>query len=127
MLGWFVCIYRKASARTSPATNARQQDEELLAKWQTGLYGLDWLEKLVIEEKAIEIAANNGYPIRYTATAKYIIPFIVDNPPNAREQWIADEGDILLPSWNGKTEINKTDIDKCSPDEWLLIETWDES
>ncbi len=126
MLGWFVCIYRQANSGTFPATNTRQ-DGKLLAKWQTDLYGLDWLDKLVEEGKVIEVATNNGYPIRYTATAKFLIPYIADNPPNARENWIADEGDVLLPSWKGKTEINKIEMDKCSPDEWLLIETWDES
>ena len=80
MLGWFVCIYRQAISKTLPATNMRQ-DEGLLAKWQTGLYGLDWLNKLVEEGKALEVATNNGYPIRYTATAKHFIPYIVDNPP----------------------------------------------
>ena len=101
MLGWFVCIYRQAISKTLPATNMRQ-DEGLLAKWQTGLYGLDWLNKLVEEGKALEVATNNGYPIRYTATAKHLIPYIVDNPPNARENWIADDGDVLLPSWKGE-------------------------
>jgi hypothetical protein len=126
MLGWLVCIYRQTNSGTLPATNT-QQDEGLIAKWQTGLGGLDWLNQLVNEGKAIEVAGNNGYPIRYTATSKYIIPYIVDNPPNAMENWIADEGDVLLPSWTGRTEINKIEIDKCRPDEWLLIETWDES
>ncbi len=82
MLGWFVCIYRQANSGTLPATNTRQ-DGKLPAKWQTGLYGLDWLDKLVEEGKVIEVATNNGYPIRYTTTAKFLIPYIVDNPPNA--------------------------------------------
>jgi hypothetical protein len=126
MLGWFVCVYRQANSGTSPATNTRQ-DGCLLAKWQTGLYGLDWLDEFVKQGKAIEVATNHGYPVRYTALAKFIIPYIIDNPPNARKNWIADDGDMLLPSWSGNTEINKVEIDKCRADEWLLIETWDES
>jgi hypothetical protein len=126
MLGWFVCVYRQENSGVSQATNARQEGR-LLAKWQTELYGLDWLETLVKENKAVEVATNSGYPVRYTALAKFIIPYIVDNPPNARKNWIADEGDALLPSWSGKTEINRLEIEKCQPDEWLLIETWDES
>src|SRR5215211_1934978 len=126
MLGWLVCIYRQANSGTLPATNT-PHDGRLLAKWQTELYGLDWLDKLVEEGEAIEVATNGGYPIRYTATAKYLIPYMVDNPPNAREHWIVEGGDVLLPSWKGETEISKIEIAKCSPDEWLLIETWDES
>lgn len=126
MLGWFVCIYRQLNSGKLPATNTRQE-KGLLAKWQSELYGLDWLDMLVKEGKAAEVATNNGYPVRYTAQAKFIIPYLVDNPPNARGNWIADEGDVLLATWSGITEINKLEIDKCLPDEWLLIETWDES
>jgi hypothetical protein len=126
MLGWFVCIYRQENARKLPVTN-KPQDGGVLARWQTGLYGLDWLEKLVKEGKATLVAANDGYPIRYTAMTKYILPAITDTPPNARQNWMADEGDKLLPSWAGKTELNKIEIDKCDPNEWLMIETWDES
>ncbi len=126
MLGWFVCIYRQLKAGKLPAANT-SQDEGLLAKWQTELYGLDWLDTLVKEGKAIEVATNSGYPVRYTAPAKFILPLVGSNPPHAREHWIADEGDVLLPTWSGKTVINKNELDKCLPDEWLLIETWDES
>ena len=126
MLGWFVCIFRQKDSGMAPATNKPQKGEQL-AIWQTGLYGLDWLDKLVEEGKVLEVGQNSGYPMRYTTPAKYLIPFIADSPPNAKEHWNVDEGDVILPSWKGKTQINKIEIDKCSPDEWLLIEAWDES
>jgi hypothetical protein len=126
MLGWLVCIFRQKDSGISPATNTPQKGEQL-AIWQTNLYGLDWLHQLAEEGKVIEVGQNGGYPVRYTTLAKHLIPYIANSPPNAKAQWNVDEGDIILPSWKGKTQINKIEIDKCSPDEWLLIEAWDES
>jgi hypothetical protein len=37
------------------------------------------------------------------------------------------EGSVLLPGYVGKTTIDDGAIDKCSADEWLYIEAWDES
>ncbi len=124
MLGWLVCVYRQSNP-TLPAPNTAPTGEQL-AVWQTHLYGLDWLDNLVQQGKVRQVAVNGGYPIRYTGLARDLLPFIA-NPPNARERWLFDEGDILLPTWKGQTEINKAEIDRCSPEEWLLIEKWDES
>lgn len=127
MIGWFIAVYRQSNSGLLPATNTPHQGEKL-ARWQASLGGLDWIEKLVEEGKAIEVATNGGYPIRYTIPAKYLIPYLTVTPPNARENWIVDVEDVLIPSlWKGKTEINKKGIHKCDPDEWLLLEAWDES
>ena len=125
MLGWFVCVYRQSDP-TRPATNTPPKGA-LLARWQTHLYGLDWLDRLVQAGKVVLVADNNGYPLRYTGHARDLLPLLTDTPPNARAVWVADAGDILLSEWAGKTEIHPDEIAKCRPDEWLLVETWDES
>jgi len=97
-----------------------------LAVWQTGLSGLDWVDELLKAGKAIDLGGH-GYPCRYTATAENLIPRIVDEPPGARRIWTSGLGDILSEKWEGKTVIDRAAAACCRPDEWLLIEAWDES
>jgi hypothetical protein len=32
-----------------------------------------------------------------------------------------------MPWWEGKTTIDEAALDSCDPEEWLLVEAWDES
>jgi hypothetical protein len=41
--------------------------------------------------------------------------------------WSHDAGDVLTSEWEGKTAIDRAAAAECSPDEWLLVEAWDES
>ena len=125
MLGWHISIYRQTNDGTSPAT-AESATGPRLAVWQTGLGGLDWVEELVREGKATDLGGN-GYPCRYTAAAKNLIPRIIDGPPGARRVWASGEKDILTDKWAGRTVIDHAESAACRPDEWLLIEAWDES
>jgi hypothetical protein len=47
--------------------------------------------------------------------------------PHERPSWRSDPGDILSDRWLGRTTINHDTLARCDPDEWLLIEAWDES
>ena len=124
MLGWNISVYRQADGGTAPAT-ADSPEGERLAVWQTGIDGLDWIDELVKEGKAINLGGN-GYPGRYTATAEHLFPrIVVDNPPGARSTWICEPSDILTEKWVGKTEINQEMAEGCFPEEWLLIKAWD--
>lgn len=126
MLGWHVSIYRQTDDdAASPATTESPKGMRL-AVWQTGLNGLDWLDDLVKAGNALSLGGN-GYPYRYTATAENLIPRILDEPPGARRAWSYEEHDILDEKWEGKTVINHVVAVACRPDEWLLIEAWDES
>jgi hypothetical protein len=125
MLGWHISVYRQTNGGASPAT-AESPEGARLAVWQTGLGGLEWIDELVKAGRAIDLGGN-GYPCRYTATAEYLIPRIIDEPPGARIVWTFDEGDIILEGWEGKTVVDRDVIAACRPDEWLLIVAWDES
>lgn len=125
MLGWNIAIYRKQNTELSPATFDSPVGQRL-AIWQTGLGGLDWIEELVKKGGATDLGGN-GYPLRYTANAKNLTPIIMDGPPLAKETWSSDDGDVLLENWEGKTVLDKPEIEKCNPDEWLIIEAFDES
>jgi hypothetical protein len=143
MLGYHIAVYRQpsevydgeevkridcltpAAVPKDPSKGFLTLKRQDLAVWQTDCYGLDWIEDLVKAGKAIRLRGG-GYPSLYTATAVNLITQIVDGPLRAndsRNNWV--EGDVK-PSVVG-TWINRTKAADCSPDEWLLIEAWDES
>ena len=125
MLGWHISIYRQSDDETSPASFESPEGERL-AVWQTGLGGLDWLKELVNAGLAIDLGGN-GYPCRYTATARTLLARIADGPPGARAVWASGVNDILTEKWAGRTVIDDATVAACRQDEWLIVEAWDES
>jgi hypothetical protein len=126
MLGWHISVYRQKDGGASPGTALTPKGTRL-AVWQTGLWGLDWLDELVKAGKAINLGENSGYPCRYTATAECLIPRIIDTPPRARARWALGPEDIVNEKWEGKTVVDRDGLAGCPAKEWLLVEAWDES
>jgi len=108
MLGWHISVYHQADKGSSPATTMSPTGKRL-AVWQTGLGGLNWINELVEKGKAVDLGGN-GYPSRYTARAKHLIPYIKDGPPLAKKIWSSDEDDILTEKWAGRTVIDQAEI-----------------
>ena len=125
MLGWHISVYRQTDGGASPAAPESAHGIRL-AVWQTGVGGLKWLDELVTAGKTMDLGGN-GYPCRCTATAEHLIPCFVDGPPEAHRIWACGPHDILGDKWEGKTVIDRVAIADCRPDEWLLVEAWDES
>ena len=127
MLGWGISVHKQKVGGESPATFLTPEGTRVAA-WQTGIGGLDWLEELVRAGKAIDLGGN-GYPCRYTARAQYLMSEIVDSPPMARDNWLCDPWDVITDAdkWEGKTVVDRDAVALCRPDEWLLVEAWDES
>jgi hypothetical protein len=125
MLGWHISIYRQTDEGASPAS-AKSPGGTRIAVWQASLDALEWLNELVKAGRAIDLGGN-GYPCRYTVTAEYLIPCIVDKPPGARNTWVCGASDVLTEKWEGRTVVDRAAVAACRPDEWLLVEAWDES
>lgn len=125
-LGWHITVSRRKSEGLSPAGFGEEHGSKL-AVWQTGLGGLDWLDKLVDDGRAIYLGSNGGYPTEYSARAGDVIPQIQEGPPFARKVWARDEGDFVTSGWLGKTTLFPEIIENCRPEEWLIIRAWDES
>jgi hypothetical protein len=125
MLGWHISVYRQPDGGSTPAATQSPKGTRL-AVWQTGLGGLDWLDALVKSGQAVDLGGS-GYPCRYTAPAENLIPHIIETPPGARAVWITGAGDTVTDKWDGQTVIDRAAADACRPDEWLLVEAWDES
>ncbi|GAA3721522.1 hypothetical protein GCM10022399_42360 [Terrabacter ginsenosidimutans] len=99
---------------------------ERLALWQAGVGGTDWLHALVDANRAI-MTAVNGYPSIYYALAADVIPQL-EAPPHANATWHFDVGDIIDPHWVGRgPEVDASAAAACAPNEWLLVQVWDES
>src|SRR5207244_2282651 len=124
-LGWHISVYRQQNDGSVPASFGAAHGTRL-AVWQTGLGGLDWLDGLVKQQKAIDLSGN-GYPNEYTAMAADIVPRLRGDPPEAKAVWTFGGHDIITPEWLGKTTKDPKTMNACRPDEWLLIQAWDES
>lgn len=125
MLGWHITVYRQADGGDSPAKTQSAKGARI-AVWQTGLYGLEWLDELVKTGKAISLGGN-GYPLWFTAPAGSLLPVVLDKPPWAHDVWMCDPGDIITDKWVGKTVVDRAAAAQCQPDEWLFVVAWDES
>src|SRR5689334_4244183 len=125
MLGWNIRVYRKLDDRMKPAVLNSPQGPRI-AVWQAGMSGLNWIMELEKEGKAM-LLGGNGYPALYTAQAEHLIPVIIAGPPQVQSPWISERTDILLDGWEGKTVIDHTAAENCPPNEWLIVEAWDES
>ncbi len=125
MLGWHISVFRQADGGVEPAAFDAAEGAQL-AVWQTGLDGLDWITRLVQGGLAVDLQGN-GYPHRFTAHAKHLVPQILRGPPQANRRWTLGPHDVIGPGWSGKTVIDRDVAQDCGPDEWLLVEAWDES
>lgn len=125
MLGWNFSVFRQRDGGAHQAAFDTKEGPRL-ANWQTGLDGLDWLDALVKEGNAVFLGGN-GYPLLYTVQAGVILPRIRIGPPEANPEWTIPEGSILLPGYLGRTTLDEQLIAACSPEEWLIVEVWDES
>ena len=125
MLGWHMSVFRQADGGAEPAAFDSAEGARL-AVWQTGLDGLAWITRRVQRGRAVDLQGD-GYPRRFTAQAKHLVPEILRGPPRANPRWISDPHDVLGPEWAGKTVIDRDVAHACGPDEWLVVEAWDES
>lgn len=125
MLGWHISVFRQKGDGLAPATDMSEQGARL-AVWQTGWEGLRWIDDLVEDGKAIALATD-GYPTTYTGQAEHLIPWIVNGPPGAHRTWVRESFDVVTDQWEGKTLIDQAAVNDCRPEEWLVIEAWDES
>ena len=142
MLGWLISVHRVADEETvrrvldaEPGVKVAFGEGNLgdrVAVWQAGLDGRQWIRQAASREGGVLRELESGYPHRYLARAADILPTIRDRVPYKapmyeHPSWVVPEGSVLLPGYVGKTTIDEGAIDRCSADEWLYIEVWDES
>lgn len=144
MLGWNVGVYTMVARNTSDAPTPQDQPStrgltltqmgslrdrfargDRIAVWQSGIAGLRWIDELVKSGAAIA-ARTDGYPSVFYAKAVDVVPRL-DAPPEARPVWVSGPDNISTGERAGRTLVDQDAAAACTPDEWLLIEAWDES
>jgi len=120
MLGWEVFVLREKDSST------RRTAGLWLASWETGLFGLQWIDELVKQGKAADLGGN-GYPNRYTTSANLLFPILMSGLPENESPPVVSDDYALPAGWNSTLKLNSQQIAKCAEDEPLVIEAWDQS
>lgn len=123
MIGWWIVI----STQTPEERSAASTDERqacILATWEAGLGGLDWLDRLVAQSAAHKVRAD-GYPTVYLALAEAVIPLLVDGPPAHEGPMVIGDDYVMPAKWIGKVEMHAERMEKCPGQQRLTIEAWD--
>lgn len=119
MLGWHIFIQRQRDGGSAPAAFESETDETL-QYWESHVHGLRWADALAKAGKAIDLGGN-GYPCRYTAPAR-VLQHSTAVP--IRLVWNRDP---KAPAEGPAPKPRKRSLVDCPPDEWLVIEAWDQS
>ena len=119
MLGWGFGIYKQKNGGRLPATvdSAMSVDEDdampALAGWDAEINGVDWIKKLVKDEKAYQV--HEGWSLRiYTVQAKHIM-FLLKSPP-PRVFTYGDRPEYY---------VDEQQLRSCPPEEWLTVSVCD--
>ena len=122
-MGWLTSIHRQTEALDRPATFDTVAGLEL-ASWSSDSLGLDWIDALARNGKAVDLGGD-GYPRRYTITVANFLQEIVHGPPGTA---IFADGTTPRPDeeiWIYSSRVNRAGIAECRTDEWLLVDAWD--
>ncbi|MFF2660528.1 hypothetical protein ACFVUH_24605 [Kitasatospora sp. NPDC058032] len=103
MLGWWFVV-------TAPAVG--DGEGEVLAQWETGLGGLDWIAALAAAGRAEQLRFD-GYPLRYAVRAEEVLPLLADGS-------VFDAG-------HRSCEPHPERVAACPPDALLTVDAWDQS
>jgi hypothetical protein len=114
MLGWEVLVYRP----TAP--------DGFIARWMTSVFGLEWLDQLVKDNKAVNLGGN-GYPNKYAIAAGVLLPIIKAGLPANHSPLVIGDDYTLPEGWSGQVTWNQQAASACQTTDQLLIEAWDQS
>ncbi|MEU9043617.1 MULTISPECIES: hypothetical protein [unclassified Kitasatospora] len=117
MLGWWIGITELGPQEYDHAAR-EERSAALLAKWEIGVAGLDWVQELVAAGKAEQLL-RGGYPNRYSARAEHVLPLLTAGTvPGAGTGPFSR---VLT------VETHPERIAACPADRLLTIEAWDQS
>ena len=125
MLGWYISVYRLPKAGYKPAEKLPKQ-ASCIARWEADVEGTRWLDNLVQKGRAL-VLSEFGYPDRYTARATDILPILRSGPPFEQLKRPLEEFLTTPPTSDWRGGFDAAAADACQPNEWLVIEVWDQS
>ncbi len=109
MQGWSMMITLETpQQRDAPIP---MDKEAILAHWDTGSFGTRWVKRLAEAGKASE-HLRGGYPNRYVALARDVLP-LIDNDGIAHDDYVRD------------VKLYRDRIAACPPEQAVTVEVWD--
>ena len=133
MPSWWIVVSAETPEERDRAADPKSADHKaadhkaaVLAAWDTGVGGAEWLMKLVEDGTAKEYRLRGGYPNRYTALAGDVLPLFADGPPLARRLGAA-AGSNAPAEPNQNVALYRDRIAACPPGQVLTIDVWDQS
>jgi hypothetical protein len=123
MLGWWIVITKQAP---DELVGMAPNKEGRLATWETSASGDEWVARLAKEGRATQLTFN-GYPNRYTAPARDVLPLIKNGLPSHNGPTVIGDDYVMPGNWTGNVQIHEDRIAACSPEQMLTIEVWDQS
>ena len=118
MAGWNITIAQRTPEELDAAPGSHK--DGLLAIWEAGLGGIEWLEHLADKGEAQRLS-DDGFPCRYVAAARDVLPFLASGTPpfHGVQQMSGD--------WLRNVTLHHGRIAACPPDQLLTIDAWDRS
>ena len=130
MLGWWITVMT-LPLDTDETFLPENYEKLILASWETGRGGVDWLIALANDGKATWDKSKGGYPWRFTAKASEILSVITAGLPRHQGIWVfgldSDEVYATPPGWSGEVRLRQQNIEKCSAEALLTVDAWDQS
>ncbi|KPU89540.1 hypothetical protein APR50_10125 [Variovorax paradoxus] len=121
MIGWWIVVAAQTPAERDQTIDSKPA---LLANWEVGPGGIDWLHRLVKAGKATQLAFS-GYPNRFTAQAGDVLPMFADGPPAHRGPAIIGDDYVMPANWQGNVIFDHDKIGAYPPNQVLTIDAWD--
>lgn len=90
------------------------------------MFGLDWLDQLVKDKKAIDLGGN-GYPNKYVIAAGTLLPIIKSGLPANGSSLVIGDDYVLPEGWSGEINWNQQEVMACHSTDQLVVEAWDQS
>lgn len=120
MVGWWITIFQLTPEEIEAAADPRSRRPFVLATWESGLGGIEWLEQLVKGGQAHQLL-DEGYPCRFVAAARDVLPLLASGePPFHGAQRMSGD-------WLRGVQLFPDRIAACSPGQVLTIDAWDRS
>lgn len=123
MIGWWIVVARQTLDHGAKSLDPKAA---VLATWETSVSGIDWLNKLAGGGLADQLSYD-GYPNRFVAIARDVLPLIEGGPPAHSGPEIIGDDYVMPGNWTGKLTLHHDKIAACPPDQILTIEAWDQS
>ena len=99
MLGWWISVF----------SDADRQETHLIASWECGVSGVDWLDELCKEGRAAQTENKGGYPDVYQTQVRHVFPWLLDGKISPQDD--APNGNftpVFMEDDKGKTVLMKS-------------------